>query len=54
MYDELILVYPNLDIEIEKGTIELRNDSDGCGDYISKWESKDKIPEGYKVGKQCS
>lgn len=51
MYYDLIKVYPNLDIEIEKGNIELRNDSDGKGAYIYKWECKDKIPDGFKVGR---
>jgi len=36
MHDQLILIYPDLDIEIEKGNIELRND--GEGDYIAKWD----------------
>jgi hypothetical protein len=33
------------------GSIVLRNDSDGAGDYIEKWEYSKPIPEGLKLGK---
>ena len=33
------------------GSIELRDDSDGSGPYISKWEYSKPLPDGMKVGK---
>ena len=33
------------------GAINLRDDSDGYGVYISKWEYSEPIPEGLKLGK---
>ena len=41
LYDKLVSLYPELDkdlFEWADGDIELRNDSDGRGDYIAKWE----------------
>jgi len=39
MYDKLIKIYPELaNFNFASGVIELRNDSDGKGDYIAKWE----------------
>jgi len=41
MFEKILKIYPNLTIEDfipGSGTIELRNDSDGKGDYIAKWE----------------
>lgn len=41
LYDKIITIYPSLsvsDFNFKDGTIELRNDSDGRGDYIAKWE----------------
>ena len=41
LYDKIIALYPQLTVEdfiVPNGTIELRNDSDGKGDYIAKWE----------------
>jgi len=40
LYEKIVALYPSLtdaDFNV-KGTIELRNDSDGKGDYIAKWE----------------
>ena len=40
LYEKITAVYPQLRI-IDfntQGTIELRNDSDGNGDYIARWE----------------
>ena len=34
--------------------ISLRNDSDGIGDYIEKWEYSKPIPDGLKLGKPKS
>ena len=39
LYEKIKSIYPSLtndDFDI-KGTIELRNDSDGKGDYIKAW-----------------
>ena len=54
LYDDLIAALPeltNVDFNPINGTIELRNDSDGTGDYIAKWEYHKPLPEGMKVGK---
>lgn len=47
LYDEVIAALPELEdsIELKRGAIELRNDSDGTGDYIAKWEYSKPIPE---------
>jgi len=38
LYDKIIVVYPELaDYDFADGDIELRNDSDGQGDYIAVW-----------------
>ena len=40
LYDKIIAIHPSLtdaDFHYKDGTIELRNDSDGNGDYIAKW-----------------
>jgi len=33
------------------GTIKLRDDSDGLGAYIAKWQYSKPIPKGLKLGK---
>ena len=38
MYDKIIAFYPSLTQKDFLTVIELRNDSDGKGDYIAKWE----------------
>jgi hypothetical protein len=41
MFEKILKIYPELTIEDfipGSGTIELRNDSDGKGDYVFKWE----------------
>lgn len=39
LYEKLLSIYSELsDYDFADGTIELRNDSDGNGDYIAKWE----------------
>ena len=41
LYEKIIAIYPQLTIvnfNPISGTIHLQNDSDGRGDYISKWE----------------
>lgn len=55
LYDDLIAALPELkDKENEfliSGTISLRDDSDGQGAYIEKWEYSKPIPDGLKLGK---
>jgi len=52
---EIIMsAYPELtdeDFEYQFGSIFLRDDSDGQGAYIAKWEYEKPIPEGLKLGK---
>jgi hypothetical protein len=41
LYNKIISIYPELsekDFNLITGTIKLRNDSDGKGDYIAQWE----------------
>ena len=41
LYDKIVQIYPQLkesDFNLVSGTIMLRNDNDGRGDYIDKWE----------------
>ena len=40
LYEKIISIYSNLtfeDFDSIKGSIQLRNDSDGKGDYIKEW-----------------
>lgn len=53
LYEKIVDALPELtadDFGIN-GTIQLRNDSDGKGDYIAKWEYSKPIPTGLKLGK---
>jgi len=47
LYQQLIEIYPELENsqELIKNVIYLRNDSDGTGDYIAKWEYDKPVPE---------
>ena len=53
LFDKIIAVYPELTSQdfLPNGVITLRNDSDGVGDYIEKWEYSQPIPEGLTLGK---
>ena len=53
LYDKIIAIYPELtDADFGyKGSIRLRDDSDGLGAYIEKWEYSKPIPTGLKLGK---
>jgi hypothetical protein len=56
LYDEIIAALPELEnkpeeFDPEKGTILLRDDSDGLNAYIEKWEYSKPIPAGLKLGK---
>jgi hypothetical protein len=53
LYEEIRNVYPELenkDFHFD-GVIGLRDDSDGLGVYIVKWEYSKPIPAGLKLGK---
>jgi hypothetical protein len=43
--------YPELVEKDFRTVIILRNDSDGAGDYIERWDYEKPIPEGLKLGK---
>ena len=53
LYDNLIAAISNLTSDDfgRFGTIELRDDSDGLGAYIDKWNYSKPIPAGLKLGK---
>ena len=54
IWDKLVKEYAELtdrDFDREDGTILLKNDGDGQGDYIAKWEYSKPIPEGLTLGK---
>jgi hypothetical protein len=54
LYDDIKKIYPELldnDFNFINGAINLRNDSDGKGDFIEKWEYEKPIPAGMKLGK---
>lgn len=38
LYEKIKAIYPELQDADFMDTIRLRNDSDGKGDYIAKWE----------------
>ena len=53
LFDDIIETYPELfdsDFGLN-GSSGLRNDSDGVGDFIEKWEYSQAIPEGLTLGK---
>lgn len=53
LYEQIIDVYSELiDKDLNRMGIVLRNDSDGLGDYIEKWDYEQPIPDGLKLGKQ--
>ena len=37
LYDKIIALYPDLELQDFRTVICLQNDSDGRGDYIAKW-----------------
>jgi hypothetical protein len=53
LYDDIVSAIPELTSEDfgRFGTIELRDDSDGQGAYIAKWDYSKPIPDGLKLGK---
>jgi hypothetical protein len=53
LWEKIMAVYPELtndDFDMH-GSIRLRDDSDGLGAYIDKWEYSKPIPAGLKLGK---
>ena len=53
LWKTIVEFYPELtDADFApRGTIELRDDSDGLGAYIAKWEYSKPIPDGLTLGK---
>lgn len=53
LYEVITETYPELTMDDfgRNGQIVLRDDSDGLGAYIEKWEYSKPIPKGFKVGK---
>ena len=52
LYYVIIEEYPELAaIDFTNGTIGLRNDSDGVGEYIETWNYSKPIPDGLTLGK---
>ena len=52
LWQIIVESYPELTPEeFSHGSIELRDDSDGQGAYIAKWEYSKPIPDGLKLGK---
>lgn len=38
LYEKIMAIYPELQQQDFLSAIILQNDSDGCGDYIAKWD----------------
>ena len=54
LFDKIMNEYPELSInnfEPILGIIHLKDDTDGLGEYIAKWDYSKPIPEGLKLGK---
>jgi hypothetical protein len=52
LYQKIMASYPDLPQNVfTKRIIILRNDSDGIGDYIEKWDYSKPIPDGLTLGK---
>jgi len=54
LFDKIVECYPKLtpkDFRPITGIIELKNDSDGIGAYIAKWDYDQPIPDGLSLGK---
>jgi hypothetical protein len=46
LYSTILTEYPELsDVRLFDEFIILKNDSDGSGDYVAKWEYSKPIPE---------
>ena len=54
LWEKIVQEYPDLtnaDFDLITGSIKLKDDSDGLGAYIVKWEYSKPIPKGLKIGK---
>ena len=58
IYEKIIQIYPELANPQEglldpfaNRTILIRDDSDGYGEYLAKWEYSKPLPEGFVLGK---
>jgi hypothetical protein len=54
LWQKIIQTYPELsenNFSIFNNKIILRDDSDGAGAYIDKWDYEKPIPAGLKLGK---
>jgi len=53
LWEKIIAAYPEINPtdNFKEIGIHLRDDSDGLGAYIDKWEYYQPLPEGMKVGK---
>jgi hypothetical protein len=53
LWEKIIAEYPELTDEdfAFQGCIKLKDDSDGLGAYIAKWEYSKPIPKSLKLGK---
>lgn len=54
LFDDLVEALPELtinDFRPFEGSIVLRDDGDGAGPYIEKWEYSKPIPKGFQLGK---
>lgn len=53
LWQQIIEAYPEIEPsdDFRKLGIFLKNDTDGQGDYIEKWEFIKPIPKGLKLGK---
>ena len=54
LWEKIIEAYPEINPtdDFRSLGIYLRDDSDGQGAYIAKWEYSEPIPNGLKLGKQ--
>ena len=55
LWEKIVEVYPEINPSDDFGKlgIHLRDDSDGIGAYIEKWEYSKPIPEGLHLGKSA-
>jgi hypothetical protein len=55
LFEQILGALPELADKTEefglRGSIELRDDSDGQGAYIAKWDYATPLPAQFKVGK---
>ena len=53
LWEQVIEAFPEINPtdDFEKLGIYLRDDADGAGAYIAKWEYSKPLPKGLKVGK---